>query len=418
MQLASLHREWQNYVIAQLRGAGTRALDQGELQQALDAAQVFVCFQNGSFDPSRVDVAALEILPFDALARRSTLPVPVRNSAYAAHGVASTEFSLDVFDDVSLIIASNNVISHEGCYTPHLRSSRYISSYDRSRLFCRSDHAGVFVLPAREVSRGPAVDMTTMYPANWFHFLLEVCGIFASPLLDEIPGEVPIIFNRELSLPPYVDALRFFAGPHMPRMQPVSLWHRIRAPRVYQLSSLWQNEQYWSPDVVGEAVDPPAGLERHHHRSHMRDPDRAKAFFSRAWPREEPKDTKIYLSRRSASRPRCVNEADLEARLVQMGFTSVEPQQMSFAEQVATFYHAREVAGVSGAAFANLVFCRPGTRVVCARDEESDSITFAQLAAGMDLDFSYVDGANRSRGFSPDHSTFEVDIDAFVRLFQ
>lgn len=46
------------------------------------------------------------------------------------------------------------------------------------------------------------------------------------------------------------------------------------------------------------------------------------------------------------------------------GFTAIDPESMSIAQQAATFMAAEVVAGVMGAAMTNTLFCRPGTRVI------------------------------------------------------
>lgn len=72
---------------------------------------------------------------------------------------------------------------------------------------------------------------------------------------------------------------------------------------------------------------------------------------------------RLYVSRRGDDKRRMVNEAELETALVARGFTVVHPQALSVAQQVALFRDADVVVAPTGAALANALFCKPGTKV-------------------------------------------------------
>lgn len=71
----------------------------------------------------------------------------------------------------------------------------------------------------------------------------------------------------------------------------------------------------------------------------------------------------VFVRRTSRSR-RLLNESDIEAALVARGFVAVEPEKLSFEEQVRLYGQARLVVGASGAAMANLIFCQPDCTAV------------------------------------------------------
>jgi len=72
---------------------------------------------------------------------------------------------------------------------------------------------------------------------------------------------------------------------------------------------------------------------------------------------------RILIRRNSAIR-NIANALEIEEKLVSRGFTVIEPENLTFAEQVAAFSNADMVVGATGAAFANLVFCKPSTRII------------------------------------------------------
>jgi capsular polysaccharide biosynthesis protein len=59
-----------------------------------------------------------------------------------------------------------------------------------------------------------------------------------------------------------------------------------------------------------------------------------------------------------------VHEPELFQQLSKRGFAMVDPGQLSVQEQIDHFAAARVVVAPHGAALANLVFCRPGVRVL------------------------------------------------------
>ena len=58
------------------------------------------------------------------------------------------------------------------------------------------------------------------------------------------------------------------------------------------------------------------------------------------------------------------NEDEVKKYLVSKNFVSVRLHDLEFMEQVKLFNNAEFIVGLHGAGFANLVFCKPGTKVI------------------------------------------------------
>jgi Glycosyltransferase 61 len=54
----------------------------------------------------------------------------------------------------------------------------------------------------------------------------------------------------------------------------------------------------------------------------------------------------------------------LAKRLIPLGFEVVDPSRLSFIQQIEIFSNAEIIIGASGAAWANLIFCKPGTYIL------------------------------------------------------
>ena len=79
---------------------------------------------------------------------------------------------------------------------------------------------------------------------------------------------------------------------------------------------------------------------------------------------------RVYLSRARLPelRQRIANEAAVEAAFEQHGFTIVHPQEVSIADQISMYANCRVLAGLSGSALHNVVFCRPKTLLIDIHD--------------------------------------------------
>jgi capsular polysaccharide biosynthesis protein len=73
---------------------------------------------------------------------------------------------------------------------------------------------------------------------------------------------------------------------------------------------------------------------------------------------------RLYVSRRGTTRRRLTNEDAVVELLSGRGYRVFAPQDLSVADQIATFRGATHVVGVMGAALANLAFCPRGVSVL------------------------------------------------------
>jgi tetratricopeptide (TPR) repeat protein len=72
----------------------------------------------------------------------------------------------------------------------------------------------------------------------------------------------------------------------------------------------------------------------------------------------------LYISRDKTASRRVINEAEIIELLTQVGFKVVMLESLSVAEQATTLAKAKVVIAPHGGGLTNLVFCRPGTKVI------------------------------------------------------
>jgi capsular polysaccharide biosynthesis protein len=73
--------------------------------------------------------------------------------------------------------------------------------------------------------------------------------------------------------------------------------------------------------------------------------------------------SRLYISRRGDPKRLMINEAELEAALEARGFKVVRPETLSVARQIALFRDADIIVAPTGAALANILFCKPTAKI-------------------------------------------------------
>jgi hypothetical protein len=172
---------------------------------------------------------------------------------------------------------------------------------------------------------------------------------------------------------------------------------RLRADQLAVTSVVWGINQRWAAEFL------------------------KNRFLRTTSPRE---NRRFYVSRRTASRGRgVVNEGEVEEVLEKFKFEEFLPEQLSVAEQAEAFASASAIVAPHGGALTNLVFCRPGTKVVEFFAPTYVHPVYWMLSSLRHLDYYYLVGRGErpssfasmpegGRGLDP----IEVDPDLLVEL--
>ncbi len=97
--------------------------------------------------------------------------------------------------------------------------------------------------------------------------------------------------------------------------------------------------------------------------------------------------TRILICRSSANSRNLVNRAELIEALTPLGFVAIQPEKLSFDEQALTFAQAEIIVVEFGAALVNVMFCRPGTKVVEIIAEGQHDPWSSHLCAMLGLEY-------------------------------
>ena len=154
-----------------------------------------------------------------------------------------------------------------------------------------------------------------------------------------------------------------------------------RLPRTerYDAQDFTCLDSVFQPDWVGEYLDSAV---------------RAANPELFAAPRFAGLPKRFYISRGKARNRWILNEDALLAALSRYGVERIYLEDFNIVDQVALFHQAEFICGPHGAGFSNLVFCRPGTRVVEILATQCPLSYFRLMAETRGLRYCYqaVDG--------------------------
>ncbi|WP_123039507.1 glycosyltransferase family 61 protein [Cohnella candidum] len=130
---------------------------------------------------------------------------------------------------------------------------------------------------------------------------------------------------------------------------------------------------------------------------------------------------RIFISRANAWQRKLLNERDVLDAIRDYGFRVVELEKLTFKEQVRIFASAKVILASHGAGLANLVFSRPGAKVIEMFPPSYVPNYFWHLSNQMGLDHYYLIGERSVKphpGGWEGSDDFEVDAGKLKELLR
>jgi len=126
---------------------------------------------------------------------------------------------------------------------------------------------------------------------------------------------------------------------------------------------------------------------------------------------------KIYINRKDGTSFRYItNEIEVENYLQQKGFKSLTLSDLSFSDQVNLFHNAEKIIGLHGAGFANIIFCKPNTKIIEIRNQTAGDL-FKNLAIKNNLNYDDLTLKTKKYDFNNQAGDIEVDLNILKNLF-
>jgi capsular polysaccharide biosynthesis protein len=222
--------------------------------------------------------------------------------------------------------------------------------------------------------------------SNWYHLLVEILPKLE--LVDKLPlafSKYPLLFPSDvLDVSTMKDLVKRLTNGR----EVIYLQKHIR----YQTAScVYIDAPILSYHVVaGDLAISPV-------EEHMR-PQILKRFRERILSKfkavelshrnDEP--TKVFLAR-GESAYRQYNQMDVFSIFEKFGFRLVYCDKLSLTEQIRVFSNAEFVVGPSGAAWTNILFCKPNVKALCFMPDipNKNTSNFSNLAHVLSVDLRY-----------------------------
>ncbi len=134
---------------------------------------------------------------------------------------------------------------------------------------------------------------------------------------------------------------------------------------------------------------------------------------------------KIYIERDTAtlkgiSERTISNESEVKSFLLKNDFVPIKLGEIKFSEQVDLFHNADYIAGLHGAGFANLAFCKPGTKIIEFRSSTAGQ-AIENLAKKNNLNYnSIIAEAKHTRKYNipTQQGHIQISIDSLNKILR
>jgi len=124
---------------------------------------------------------------------------------------------------------------------------------------------------------------------------------------------------------------------------------------------------------------------------------------------DSKKRKKIYISRVNAYKRKMLNEGELISYLESKGFEIIDLEGLDIKEQAELFMSASTIVAPHGAGLANLIFCKPKTRLIEILSNKYSSDYCKMVAENARIDYSCLFFPSQNENFD-----FYVDMDILI----
>lgn len=119
---------------------------------------------------------------------------------------------------------------------------------------------------------------------------------------------------------------------------------------------------------------------------------------------------KIFISRKNTANSRLINEENVINLFKLYGFEIVYPEELNFEEQVRIFSEAEYVAGASGAAFTNILYCPSNAKIICIVPKEYNFYIYSTISKLIRLQCIFLEAKIITKAQTISNEKFECDL--------
>lgn len=237
---------------------------------------------------------------------------------------------------------------------------------------------------------------------NYYHFMFEILSRLAYVDGRDEYRDYPILVDvGAVAIPQMKDMLDMVNRYHHPVIT-IGEYERVHVKNLVYVS-----RNLWIPPGMRRGIA--MGAEDYLMSRSVADHIRDRVLGQEKLGKRPSAGRKIFLSRRDCSVQRLENTEEIEQIFVESGYQIAFPGELSFEEEVALFNNADVIAGVTGAAFTNIVFCHEGAQVGMILSESHPAYDFANIANMVKVKFIALGAELMQKGEQISLDTFRLN---------
>lgn len=208
-------------------------------------------------------------------------------------------------------------------------------------------------VPTKSISLPKGVYLSGLFSENYYHFVFSI--ISKTELLEFVPKDVPLLVDNNVKKYESYQSLLKICNRDNREIIFIDSKVSCHVGMLYLISLPF----FLAPNVYPGVVDKP---EYTQFDIELLQKFRNRILASIEINNDLPK--RIFLSRKNASFRRPFNEYECQQLLKTYGIETIYPEELTFEQQVQIFHNAEVIAGGSGAAFTNLLYCSEACKVI------------------------------------------------------
>jgi capsular polysaccharide biosynthesis protein len=248
------------------------------------------------------------------------------------------------------------------------------------------------------------ISLSGSHTSNWYHLLIEILPkiLLTNQLPDRFQTYPILVPEGVFKHTNTEDLFKLLIGKR--------LFIKLERGRTYMVKKciFIESPAIGPANVVGKTTAKPQ--EQHFRKEFMHSYKTfilSKVSIDSMKPLStDPK--RIFLGRNLGAHFRKYNQDEVFELLQTYGFEQVFCENHTVTEQIRMFANAEFIAGPGGAAWANILFCKPGTRALCLIPKYSNSnfASFSNIAYAFNINLEcYFQESNFEDQDSLDYST-------------
>jgi hypothetical protein len=302
----------------------------------------------------------------------------------------------------AIVYGSSNVISID-----KEKIIYELYGYDESRKFKYTDtvilscYNDYFLIQHKEskITIRNGIFFSGNYSYNYYHYLFEFLSKFY--LLEQlnIPNDVPLLIDEVVgTVPQFEELLKHFNSDN----RKVIL---LKRGQSYNISNLYflPTLNFIPPNYIDVRC-----IEYSDCQFSLQSIDFLRSSLLKKLT-SITTGKRIYLFRKHASKRRRFNQDEVVDVLKRYNFQIISPEEYTVAEQISLFHNADFIAGVTGAAFTNILFCKEKCKILCIQSAENELSIFSTIAKYLELDMQYYSANEGPDNYEDIHDKFIVD---------